>query len=87
MADPLTVFARAVLGPSESPRTAAAQDASWEKYHENHYMRMIEGYAFATSLERELAERDRRFAALMKRCREDQHTPTYADLLALKADA
>ena len=36
-------------------RTADHQDATWKRHGENHYMRMIEAYAFAAKLERELA--------------------------------
>lgn len=44
-----------VLHPSDCPRTQAAQDASWAKHgNDNDYMRMIEAYAFACSLEREV---------------------------------
>ena len=36
-------------------RTQAAQDESFAKHGGNHYMRMIEAYAFAASLEAELS--------------------------------
>jgi sugar diacid utilization regulator len=40
--------------PPPPPRTAAHQDQTWERHKEDHYMRMIEAYSLASTMEQEI---------------------------------